>query len=291
MDDKVKPKRGNAMPETAMVMGLLFLLLFGALNMAMLSYNQMMADGATFVAARAAAANPTNAPSAAASTVAGIFPKINTSNLSIYQSGTTVQASYTSTSPGLMLLQEHSTGAFNIFSREVEVALNSSNYSLLGTSTGAVFPFSVGGSAGASGTVPLNNYPGSTYNMWLAQRIVIMSGSGGGNNQCQGGHAGGGNSKGPCYDASEYAEHCEALATVGKGFTQPDNNIPTTPSANNAREKEISQDRKNWDPNTASSNNSVVYGWDASPHTYASPKYNGQQVKNPPGNNGGQGQC
>ena len=46
--------RGNAVPETAMTMGLVLLVLLGLVKLTLVGYEQSEADGAAFVAARAA---------------------------------------------------------------------------------------------------------------------------------------------------------------------------------------------------------------------------------------------
>jgi Flp pilus assembly protein TadG len=252
-----KSWRGAALPETALTMGLFFLLLFGSINMAFLGYNQMQADGATYVAARAAAANPTGAPSAAASAVAAVFPRVPAGAVTVTQVGGLVQAVYSGTSPGLLLLGNKGTGNFNIYSREVETSFGSSG--AIGTAIGSQYPYAVG----SSGLVTLKNYP-STYSIWLAQTIkIVASGS------CHNGNLGT-KSTTTCYEADEFAAHCEGYSALK--FTASDKTIPATPSPTNAREKELLRPT-NWDPNTSGSKNSIIYGWDASPHTYTTPKY------------------
>ena len=262
-DTEKKNGRGVALPETALMMGLFFLLLFGSINMALLGFSQMEADGATYIAARAAVANPSSAPSAAASAVANIFPHLTGGTLSVQTIGNLVQATYQGTSPGLLLLNNKGTGNFNIYSREVEPTMGSS--SNIGTALGSQYPYTVG----SSGLVALNNH-GSTYNIWLAQTIKIVSSA-----SCNNGKIGKGKSTTTCYDASEFAAHCEAYANLK--FTNSDKTIPTTQNASNAREKELSK-TSNWNPNTSGSKNSVIYGWDASPHTHATPAYGSSAI-------------
>jgi len=254
--------RGAALPETALTMGLFFLLLFGSINMAFLGYNQMQADGATYIAARAAAAHPTGAPSAAASAVAAVFPRVPAGAVTVSQVGTLVQAVYSGTSPGLLLLGNNGTGNFNVYSREVETAFGTTG--AIPTSLGTRFPYTVG----SSGYVVLKNYP-SSYNIWLAQVIGIVASA-----SCHNGNLGT-KSKTTCYAADEFASHCEAYAALK--FTNTDKTIPTVVSTNNAREKEI-LNKNNWDPNTALSKNSVIYGWDTGAHTYTTPKYGVKQI-------------
>lgn len=255
---KENVRRGSALPETALVMGLFFLLMFGSLNMAFLGYNQMQADGATYIAARAAAANPSNAPTAAATALAAVFPRVSASSIAITTVGSLVQATYVGTSPGLVLLGNKGTGNFNVFSREIETTQGSS--SNIGTAVGSQFPYTVG----SSGYVSLANYP-SSYNIWLAQTLPIVASGTACNNP------NGVKSTTTCYNAAEFAAHCEAYATLK--FTNSDKSVPATPSPKNAREVEQTTKQSNWDPGTASSHNSVIYAWDASPHTYKTATY------------------
>lgn len=271
--------RGNALPETVLVLGLFFLLMFGSLNLAFLGYNQMRADGATYIAARAAAANPSTAPSAAASAVAAVFPDVSASAVAVTQVGSLVQATYAWTSPGLILLGDKGTGNFNVFSREVETTFGSN--ASLGSAVGSQYPYTVG----SSGLVPLNNY-GSTHNVWLAQTITVISSG------CNSGNIGASSSKigtstTSCYSAAEFSAHCEAYANLK--FTNTDKTIPTTYSTKNAREVELTSHTADWNPSVSKSNNSVIYGWDSSPHSYATPTYTATAIVS--GGTGMAGKC
>jgi hypothetical protein len=264
-DNKENVRRGSALPETALVMGLFFLLMFGSLNMAFLGYNQMQADGATYIAARAAAANPSSAPSAAATALAAVFPRVSASSVAITTIGSLVQATYVGTSPGLVLLGNKGTGNFNVYSREVETTQGST--SNIGSAIGSQFPYTVG----SSGYVVLGNYP-SSYNIWLAQTLTVNANAKGA--VCN--NPNGVQSNTTCYDAGEFGAHCEAYANLK--FTNTDKTVPATPSANNAREKELTTNTKNWNPALSTSNNYKIYSWDASPHTYTAATYNSTAI-------------
>lgn len=249
MKQSKKPfARANAMPEMALTIGLLFLLLFGGINMALLGYNQLQADGATYVAARAAAAHPT-APSAAASAVAAVFPNFNKSLITVQAPiNGLVQATYSSTSPGLTLLGGN-TGRFNVFARSAEASFTT-------TAPASTIAFTVGDS---NGMTTLANYQGA-YKVWLAQKLPMISS----------GCAGIKGTGGTCYDDSEFLAHCEAYANLKFTYTDKSNN-PTENDAKDARNVEKTTKQSNWDPGTSGSHNATIYGWDASPHTYASP--------------------
>lgn len=267
-DDHKTTRRGNALPETVLVIGLFSLVMFGAVNMAILGYNQVEADGVTYVAARAAAAHPTNAPSAVASALAGVFPNVQPSALTI--EGPTngmVQVVYQGTSPGLTLLGGN-TGSFNVFSRDAEASFST-------TPNTNTFSFNVGDS---NGQVVLKNYMSTTYKIWLAQTLTVTNAA----NYCQ--SFKGGTITTKCFNDDEFRSHCEAFANLK--FTKPDGNNNPNPegNSNDARHKEILLP-SDWNPNTAGSNNSKIYGWDASPHTYPSPNGNGQPLQNGSGQN------
>ncbi|MGP6191318.1 MAG: TadE/TadG family type IV pilus assembly protein [Vulcanimicrobiaceae bacterium] len=120
-----KRGRGNALPETMLVMSLLLMLLFGALNLTLIGYSQIQADGAAFVAARAAAlASPSAAPSAAVAQVAAAFPHVKPSQLSVTiaaGSSYTTSALVSMSAPGLPLLFGKRSGAVNITSHFAEL--------------------------------------------------------------------------------------------------------------------------------------------------------------------------
>ena len=80
-------QRGNALPETMIVATFMMLMLFGTLNLAILGYNQVQADGASFIGARQASltaqTNPGNARSAAQAQIAGVFPHVSASSVAV----------------------------------------------------------------------------------------------------------------------------------------------------------------------------------------------------------------
>ena len=69
-------RRGNALPETALVMALLLLLIFGSVQMAVAGFDQLSADGSAFIGAHSAVAEDPTAPTVAyANQIASsIFP-------------------------------------------------------------------------------------------------------------------------------------------------------------------------------------------------------------------------
>jgi hypothetical protein len=249
-------KRGNALPETALVAGLIFLLLFGTINLAFLGYSQMRADGATFVASRAAAANPASPSAAAAAALTKVFPSLDQSAISIQavQNGLQ-QTTYRGTAPGLTFFGLTGTGPINVFSREVENSFNGAS-SYIPSATGGQYPFSVV-------TEQLNNHTG-TYNVWLAQKLVVTT------TGCQ--NASGSSVATPCYDDTEFQSHCQAYANLA--FTAPDAKTLIVAGAKDARQVELPK-TSNWNPATSGSKNSVIYGWDTAPHTFATPSSKG----------------
>ncbi|GAC1656912.1 MAG: hypothetical protein NVS9B12_08770 [Vulcanimicrobiaceae bacterium] len=90
--------RANALPETALSLSLVLMLLYGSIQVALYGFGQVSADGAAFVAANAVT-NNSSAPAAAA---AAIFPGIAQSNISTSTSQPNVVVAQASTKmPGL----------------------------------------------------------------------------------------------------------------------------------------------------------------------------------------------
>lgn len=154
--------RGNGLPETMIVMSLLLMLLFGAVNLTLIGYGQISADGASYIAARAAAvSSPSSAPSAAAAQVAEAFPRVAPSSLTLSDSSILAAALVAMTAPGL------SSGSLTrISAREIEP---------LGPS--ATLPPS--GIAFSVSSATLKNYvspagvPNANYQAALATRIDV----------------------------------------------------------------------------------------------------------------------
>jgi len=123
--------RGNALPETAIVASLMLLLLFGALNVALLGYNQLQADAAAFVGARTASTTSISSPSsvatAAANQIAAIFPHVQSGAVHVTTGGTNAYTTTTSismTSPGLPFLLGRRS-SINVLAHAVEPAQSS----------------------------------------------------------------------------------------------------------------------------------------------------------------------
>jgi hypothetical protein len=164
-----KRGRGNALPETMLVMSLLLMLIFGALNLTLIGYGQIQADGAAFVAARAAAlASPSIAPSAASAQVAAAFPHVKPSSLSISVSngtGYTTSALVSLTAPGMPLLFGGRSGTVNITSHFAE--LDSS----AGAAPAAGIAYSISSATLKNYVNPTTNLADATHQARLAQQI------------------------------------------------------------------------------------------------------------------------
>jgi hypothetical protein len=78
-------RRGNAVPETALTMGLVLLLLLGVVKLTLVGYEQAEADGAAFVAARAASLSTvaTTQVSRGETHAESIFTRIPTANIGV----------------------------------------------------------------------------------------------------------------------------------------------------------------------------------------------------------------
>lgn len=111
-------RRGVALPETALMIGLALLLILGAAQLAILSVTQLSADGGAFVAAHLLAQEPTASP---LSTVQGIFPGIKAGNLNASNAGTNLEQATVTTSAGGFSLPGFPS-SFSITGSDLEIA-------------------------------------------------------------------------------------------------------------------------------------------------------------------------
>jgi hypothetical protein len=120
-------QRGNALPETIVVATFLMMMIFGTLNLTLLGYNQVQADGAAFVGARTASltaqTNPGNALSAAQSEIATVFPHVQATQVAVASGGTSVISSAASVkmmSPALPFMNDTESGRLKVRSHAAE---------------------------------------------------------------------------------------------------------------------------------------------------------------------------
>ena len=161
--------RGAAMVETAFVMSVVLMVLFGALQLSLLAFVQTSQDGAAFVAARAYAQNPSAGTASAAAAAHKIFAHVPVAALVLTPSAGQVAAGAQASANGLPVPGTPAT--FTLGSVDTEL--------LAGTAS--VTPFGA--------TVTLQNYytsPGDNYDvggllqprpMLVAQTFGSVSGS------------------------------------------------------------------------------------------------------------------
>ncbi len=123
-----RAQRGNAVPETALTMGLVLLLLLGLVKLTLVGYEQSEADGAAFVAARAASltADATQQANRGETHAKNIFSRIPGANIDVTPgssggpngTGEVVSSSYRLTSG--LFTGNFGTGAFDLKSHFVE---------------------------------------------------------------------------------------------------------------------------------------------------------------------------
>ena len=89
--------RANALPETAISISLVLMLMYGAMQIALYGFGQVSADGAAFVAANGVA----NSAADPVKLAATVFPGIASANISTAQQGNVVVAQATTKLPGL----------------------------------------------------------------------------------------------------------------------------------------------------------------------------------------------
>jgi len=100
--------RGNALPETIVVSALLLLVVYAAVNIALIGYVQAESDGAAYAGARALAAAPIASPSTQASVAASalqkIFPYIKNSAIAAAQGTTSAGVVVSLSAPSIPIL-------------------------------------------------------------------------------------------------------------------------------------------------------------------------------------------
>jgi hypothetical protein len=82
--------RGSALPETALVLSFVLVIVLGAIQMGVVGALQLMADGAAFVAAHEYSLNYAKTTAANQQTVTNIFPQINVLPIAVASNAPTV---------------------------------------------------------------------------------------------------------------------------------------------------------------------------------------------------------
>lgn len=111
--------RGTALPETAIILTTVLLLLFGAIQLSIMGFTQSTADGAAFVAAHAQALHSNTCPSPCGPTVAQTAFPIVGSNVAVSSTSSTVQAVASLTASGLVMMPGTPT-SYPIYGGDVE---------------------------------------------------------------------------------------------------------------------------------------------------------------------------
>jgi hypothetical protein len=98
----MRGSRGTALPETAIVLSMVLLLLFGAVQLSIIGFYQSMSDGAAFVAAHTQSlGGGTGGPQVAAT----VFPQVKTGDVTMSNpTSSTVEAEVAKSTLGLLLV-------------------------------------------------------------------------------------------------------------------------------------------------------------------------------------------
>ena len=98
----MRASRGTALPETAIVLSMVLLLLFGTVQLAIVGFYQSMSDGAAFVAAHAQSlSGSTGGPQVAAT----VFPQVHRGDVTISNpTASTVEATVAKSTMGFLLV-------------------------------------------------------------------------------------------------------------------------------------------------------------------------------------------
>ena len=163
--------RGTALVETAFVMGIVLMIVFGGIQLAVLAFTQAGQDGAAFTAAHAYAANPGAGVAGAQAAAHGIFSHVPISAIAVTPAGSGVSATVTGTAQGLPVPGTPSTFALNAVAAEP-----------MGSATpgpsATLYPFAVASTLSNYYTTP-GGVAQPTYTMRLAQTFAAKSCSGG----------------------------------------------------------------------------------------------------------------
>ena len=111
--------RGAVLVETAFVMSVVLMVLFGAMQLSLLAYAQASQDGAAFVAARAYAQNPSAGASPAEAAAHKIFAHVPVSAFVLTPSAGQVAVTVQGTAGGLPVAGTPATFAVNALASEI----------------------------------------------------------------------------------------------------------------------------------------------------------------------------
>lgn len=163
-------RRGVALPETALVIGLSMLVILGAAQMTIIGYSQVGADGAAFVAAHSVAVNPSANGTTAATSVFGQFAATNFTTPSPVPNFSQTQVTK---SVGGFTLLAGGRAAFNVRGADLEYAPAQTS------STPAPFNFAINATLynDCDPTGNCNSLPSST-SIYLAQSVGSGHGNG-----------------------------------------------------------------------------------------------------------------
>ncbi|TAM87089.1 hypothetical protein EPN42_12115 [bacterium] len=195
--------RGTALPETAIVLSLVLLLLLAAVQLSVIGFTQSTADGASFVAAHAQSIGSTTS---GASVAQSAFP-ITAGNVTLSATSSTVQA-VTSLTTGGLLLVPGGASTYAISGGDVEPLFS-------GASTGSnTFGFAVNATLPnyCRPSTPCNALP-SSYAIYLAQNACVV-GNGNGSNTCN-------NSNGVNGAFAQWGCHLNGYQTMLQNFPAP----------------------------------------------------------------------
>ncbi|MHB8356047.1 MAG: TadE/TadG family type IV pilus assembly protein [Vulcanimicrobiaceae bacterium] len=166
----IRRARGTALPETALMIGIVLLILLGASQLAIISFTQASVNGAAFIAAHEVASDPN---ASAASVINQAFPQLGNATVTLTPGNNVLSAVVTKSVGGFILLPGVAS-TYQVVGGDVEYAPTGVQ------ATPAPFAFAV--------TATLDNYcpyhgscslP-SSYSMYLAQN---MNPQGDGNGQ------------------------------------------------------------------------------------------------------------
>lgn len=175
--------RGAVLVETAFVMSLVLMVLFGGLQLSVLAFTQTSQDGAAFVAARAYAQNPAGGVSPAETAAHAIFAHVPVSAFALTPTAGQIVAAAQGTGKGLPVPGTPTTFALGSVASEVVATAAGAPFAATATfqnyySSPGDYPYAVAGLLQPRPLVVAQTFgvvSGSRYAEWYCRQAVYAA--------------------------------------------------------------------------------------------------------------------
>jgi Flp pilus assembly protein TadG len=245
--------KGGTLPETAIVMSVVLLVLFGAVQLAIIGYSQLMADGAAFVGARSVAENPQGTSSTdqanARSAVGNVFSHLPSGSVAAQENAdNTVTSSIGTSVPGLPVPGAPSTVSVN--SRVVEPLIPHGTPKFIP----GPYPFTASATLANDYQYAVNGSQILNHPIWLAQTVASYGGVG---------------TTGRFFEWNCHLTYYQRLQGQFPAAAASPSPAPTScpkckPTNVSPRPSPASSPYAALNPTSTGTNENVIYSWDAS---------------------------